>query len=91
LLRGVQWGSEQGEEYFVEHGMDRAPRFWQVKLVSRFANLLEDFERTMAFIVKFLSRSVSTYVGRFLPDLIAHLILDRSVLLPIIEPFDLVL
>jgi hypothetical protein len=71
--------------------MNRTPSLWQVKFVSRFANFLEDLEGTMAFVVEFLSRSVGTYVGCFQPDLITYLILNRSVLLLIIELFDLIL
>ena len=65
FLRWIQRSAEWSEEDFIEDWVDRAPSFGQVKFIRRFTNFLDDFERSMAFVVEFLSGSVRAYVGCF--------------------------
>jgi hypothetical protein len=65
FLRWVQWSAEWSEKDFIEDWVDGAPSFGQVEFIRRFTDLLNDFKRSMVFVVKFLDGSVCAYVGCF--------------------------
>ena len=59
----------RSEEYFVKDRPDCLPGMWEIKLVSCFTNLLDDFEGAVALVIKLLQRSISRNVLSFQPDL----------------------